>query len=392
MMQVILNLEIPECGLRHGLETVRDRGGMYLSLQVLLWGDQLASVLSKPFTVGVFGQDKSEIAFLASLPRREELNIVSSIVSKAGKSTPVWNARTLNLKPSDRVDVWNCSAYVIKSKDADLDNCSCFSLPERISPWDIANDLDSPLSQALTSELLSHNKAAGSQSLAPPNMPVKIPRIVHYVWFGDKEFSFGMYLSFLSSVYIVRPASIVVHTDHRLYGRYWLLVKSHPLVHVAVREQPRYVFQHQLLYRQHLSDIVRADVLDKYGGIYVDWDAYWLRSPDPLLNSGYDVILSRDHMPRPGFPDTINMGVAMAKPRSEFIRRWRAAFVNYRSRDFYYNAIELPYKVYEETMGTVKIDDRLQVSVGRQTCKQAGMQVGRLPPGKYIKFTPHLKK
>jgi drug/metabolite transporter superfamily protein YnfA len=50
----------------------------------------------------------------------------------------------------------------------------------------------------------------------------------------------------------------------------------------------------------HRSDIIRADILLKYGGIYSDWDVIWLKPIDELISKGYDTILNFDILPRPG--------------------------------------------------------------------------------------------
>ncbi|RUS81918.1 hypothetical protein EGW08_010304 [Elysia chlorotica] len=231
--------------------------------------------------------------------------------------------------------------------------------------------------------------AVRADSSRPADAPATmgVPRLIHYVWFGLAEMTFGMYLSFLSSVYVVKPDAVLIHGDGRLYGEFWEKVRRHPLVTLVYREPPLAIYSRAVVYTSHRSDVVRADVLDKYGGVYLDWDAYWLRSPEQYLAparpdtnstrhtthleqgdvklqrrvSEAGAVVSRDHMPRPPFPDTINMGVVLARPRSKFIRAWRAALVDYRSRDFLYNAVELPYKIYESFPRSVRIDDRLQV-------------------------------
>nr|KAG5707536.1 hypothetical protein BaRGS_001084 [Batillaria attramentaria] len=176
-----------------------------------------------------------------------------------------------------------------------------------------------------------------------------------------KELTFRMYLSVLSTLHIAQVDEVFIHSDNYLRGYYWRKVSSNPKVTVVYREGPRQIFGHRILYTQHRSDIVRADVLDKYGGVYMDWDVLWLRSPSDLLASGHDAIVNFDHMPRPPYPDTINLGVLMAKPRSAFVRLWRQELRHYRSKDFFHNALEMPYKVYERHPDSVHIDRRLQV-------------------------------
>jgi hypothetical protein len=71
--------------------------------------------------------------------------------------------------------------------------------------------------------------------------------------------------------------------------------------------------------------------------------------------------LNFDILPRPGYPDSINLGVLMSKPGAHFIKRWQDSLVNYRSRDFFFNAIELPYKTFERYPHTVHVETHLQV-------------------------------
>ena len=301
-----------------------------------------------------------------------------------------------------------------KERAADIEKNPALS---RNSTLYIANESN------LTIQMTNHSTSV--KSLTGMN----IPRLAHYVWFGMKNMTFGMYLSFLSSVHVLKPDRILIHGDGRLQGEFWDKVRKHPLVTLVFRDPPISIFSKAVVYTSHRSDVVRADVLDKYGGVYMDWDAYWLTSPEryfapkassfsltgpqenaeskernrhskmqtnassdlinmtdnvnkmknPATSNRHDMrdlksqtmlteadaVVSRDHIPRPPFPDTINMGVVLARPRSKFIQAWRAALVDYRSRDFLYNAVELPYKIYEMFPRSVVIDDRLQVNINR---------------------------
>lgn len=210
----------------------------------------------------------------------------------------------------------------------------------------------------------------GSESMkvARPMLPGTIPKIVHYVWFGVKEMDFMMYLSMLSTLYIVNPEKVLVHTDGGLTGQYWSKLLKDKRIVIVYREKPLDIYGHQILYAQHRSDIVRAESLLKYGGIYMDWDVLWLKNPDGLLTSGFDAIANFDHMQQGRYPETINLGVLMAKPRSTFIKKWQDALINYKSEDFLYNAVLLPYKVYEKYPEYLFIERRLQVMCFRLKC------------------------
>ena len=74
----------------------------------------------------------------------------------------------------------------------------------------------------------------------------------------------------------------------------------------------------------HLSDVWRAHILLKYGGVYLDTDAVIVR-PIPDRLRAYDAVVSYDWVDwdQP-FPDTLNLGIAVAKPGARF---WQLCLV-----------------------------------------------------------------
>ena len=75
----------------------------------------------------------------------------------------------------------------------------------------------------------------------------------------------------------------------------------------------------------HVSDVWRVDIMLKYGGIYVDVDAIFVRPLTKKLRA-YDVVVSYDWY-QCGFPaDVLNLGVIVSKPRARF---WELCMVLY---------------------------------------------------------------
>jgi len=68
----------------------------------------------------------------------------------------------------------------------------------------------------------------------------------------------------------------------------------------------------------HISDTWRADILFKYGGVYMDTDAVFLRPLKKELRA-YDVVASYDwpdwDLP---FPNLIQNGLLVSKPGARF--------------------------------------------------------------------------
>lgn len=126
----------------------------------------------------------------------------------------------------------------------------------------------------------------GHKELIPqPNSSTTnlVPNIVHYIWFGNRKMSFMNYLSILSSLYVQKAERVLIHGDYVPRGQYWEEVKSNSKIHFVFREKPVTIYQNAVRSVSHTSDIVRVDILLKYGGLYIDWDAVWLRKiPDKL--------------------------------------------------------------------------------------------------------------
>lgn len=195
-----------------------------------------------------------------------------------------------------------------------------------------------------------------------------IPNIIHYIWLGGKAITFMMYLSFYSSLKIVNPDRIFIHGDILPSGYYWNQIESEKKVTWVEYGPTHFVYGHFLRYKEHASDVIRTDVLLRYGGIYSDWDVLWLKPVDSLTQSGYDVILAYDHADRSPFPDSINTGVMLAAKGAKFLKLWQDSFHSYTGEQMTYHAVEMPYKLYEKHPHLVHIERRLQVMCFRSKC------------------------
>ena len=342
----------------YALELLSDRGGVYMNFSTVLL-QPVHFFRKQNFSLGV--NELGHIGFTVSRIKSKHLRRVLMRPDTMGSAGLQSLLKKSVSKPALCPSL--SKSLPLRFEHIQQDKVMCATMPSdlALNPLDlqrIQNQNIAMLKDLFYVDSTSETDLAEGFGKSEENT---IPPIVHYVWFGSSSLSFRMYLSFLSTVHVAKAERIFIHTDCYLSGQYWRIISTHPKVTVVYREPPLRIFGHQVLYTQHRSDIVRADVLDKYGGIYMDWDVLWLRSPAPLLNSGHGAVVNLDHMGRPWFPDVLNLGVFLAKPRSRFVRLWRRELRNYRSKDFFYNALELPFKVYERHPDTVLIEKRLQV-------------------------------
>ncbi len=115
----------------------------------------------------------------------------------------------------------------------------------------------------------------------------KINRDFHYVWFGNeiKEMNIIWYLSILSVLKYCKPDSINIFSDVEtpFKGKYYEKLKSY--VNIITIERPSKIYENDLTNTplNCLSDILRAQILHEYGGIYCDFDILWCKEIDNLL-------------------------------------------------------------------------------------------------------------
>ena len=204
-----------------------------------------------------------------------------------------------------------------------------------------------------------------SQIPEPQRSFPPIPKVVHYVWFGTTNMTYTMYLSFQSTLRFVKPIRIIIYVETFDLGPYFDVMKNSSVVSVVNYGRPRSVFQIPINKLSHISDYVRADVLLRLGGIYLDWDVFWLKPVDDLLTLGYETIAALDPvieiLDRQDFPDLINMGVLLARPGSRFIGLWMESFHKYIGEHTTFHAVEMVYKLYEDHPDLLYLEETLQV-------------------------------
>lgn len=107
----------------------------------------------------------------------------------------------------------------------------------------------------------------------------------------------------------------------------------------------------------------RYQILYKYGGAYQDFEATWTqRVPDWLLS--YPAVANSDWVQNGMWPDNLNMGVLLARPRAPWLRHVLAAQRYFVDNDFIFNACLMSYRTYERHPDQMLLYRHLQVRTG----------------------------
>ena len=196
---------------------------------------------------------------------------------------------------------------------------------------------------------------------AKPNYDSFIPNIAHMIWLGGGQMDFLFYLSVLSLLHVAVVDNIYIHGDAPPSGPYWERVKHHPRLHHIFRQVPYTVFGSSVTDLSHVRDIWRVDIMIKYGGIYVDTDAVFVKPLDPFVRS-FDAVASYDwkRWSHP-FPDTINFGVMAGKKNATYFHHLQKSMEMFGDEDFSWSMLHQPYKVLEKYPNLIRIEPRFQV-------------------------------
>lgn len=91
----------------------------------------------------------------------------------------------------------------------------------------------------------------------------------------------------------------------------------------------------------HISDILRLQILQREGGIYLDGDVYVLQPFDLLLQSPRDVVMGH----KGGDRSRLTNAVILARLNAAFINRWIDSYDDFEEGDWNMNPVLLPAKM-----------------------------------------------
>lgn len=166
-------------------------------------------------------------------------------------------------------------------------------------------------------------------------MSHKIPNIIHFIFglqedFGGKPFVFVHYLAILSAHKVNKPDKIFFHCKY-IPDNYWW-EKARAYVEVVYVEPPKEIFGNRLSHYAHQSDVLRLQILLKYGGIYLDLDTICVKSLKPLL--AYPTVMGYQENHQTGEIDGLCNAVILSEKSSDFVTAWLKEYRNFRGIDF----------------------------------------------------------
>jgi len=153
---------------------------------------------------------------------------------------------------------------------------------------------------------------------ASPQEHERIPKVIHLLYFGETEFHNFHDRCVRSMLFHMLDYKVVIYNNTEPVGNpYWDKLKTHPRVRIEHIDVPTHFDGFELAHFQYKADVVRMEILYKYGGVYLDLDMLIVKNFDEVFNSNKSLYLSKEG----DGPGLINAFIA-AKPQNEFIKIW----------------------------------------------------------------------
>ncbi|RNI29892.1 glycosyl transferase [Rufibacter immobilis] len=196
----------------------------------------------------------------------------------------------------------------------------------------------------------------------------RVPNIYHFV-FGlrpqTEPFHLAYYLCLASCLEVNKPEAIYFHFKHLPYGEWWDRIK--PFLILNPVEESDFVKQFSYQNQQiesfryaHLADIVRLEVLLKYGGVYADIDSLFVnRLPEhlftkPCVMGKEKVDWGQEAAVRAG--GSLCNAWILAEKDSAFIRLWLDQTLKEFDGTWSAHSTFLPYRLSQENVNLIHVE------------------------------------
>ena len=164
--------------------------------------------------------------------------------------------------------------------------------------------------------------------------------MIHFIWLtqiGARPFSFINALAVLAAARHHPKDKILMWCNEEPKSNLnWMRVKH--LFEVRPVDPPTEIEGVKLEHVQYKADVLRLQILQKLGGIYLDTDSLLLKPLTPLV--GPEIVLARES------ENSIAMSPIIAKPGGAFIDEWLRRIPQALSKEIWANhAVNLPVDI-----------------------------------------------
>ena len=191
-----------------------------------------------------------------------------------------------------------------------------------------------------------------------------VPNIVHFTLDNAKNFGFYAYVAVKSVHDRINPDNMYIHLmDYPIEEMSEYLDRAIREFGVTIVQSRKVtaVFDRPVEQVTHFSDIVRIETVIRFGGIYLDLDAYVLQPVDKFYKFETTIPSEND--------SGLASGVMIAKRCSRFLRTWYNMYDTFDDSQWGYHPIILPWKIAHIEPDHINIE-RAEIKTNFETFKK----------------------
>lgn len=162
-----------------------------------------------------------------------------------------------------------------------------------------------------------------------------IPKIIHFINIGSRPFTFIHFLAIYTAWKVNADATIYMHLTDEPLGKWW--EKARPLCTLNQVERVESIFGNPVSNPAHMADVIRLNMLEQYGGIYLDLDVVCINSFTPLLDKTF--VMGQE-------PDSgLCNAVILSDKSASFLHQWKDNYRTFDTKKWNYHSVILPWKM-----------------------------------------------
>ena len=184
-----------------------------------------------------------------------------------------------------------------------------------------------------------------------------IPPRIHFIFglredFGGKPWSMVHYLA-VASAHDMNPGfEIMMHVKHQPSGNVWWEAVRPLVTMMPVDVVPMEIFGKPIKNHAHSADVLRLQVLQKHGGIYLDSDTICVRTFKPLL--AHEFVMGVEKFE--GRVNGLCNAVIMSAPRAAFLDRWFEGYREFNPDGWIEISVIKPMVIATENPGLIHVE------------------------------------
>lgn len=190
-----------------------------------------------------------------------------------------------------------------------------------------------------------------------------IPKIIHYLFgldsiFCNKSFDYFHYLNILSARKTNPEYTINLYYYYRPNNTWFDKLETDSICNlIKLDSLDAVINRDKIVYTEHLSDILRLILINKYGGIYLDIDTICIKTFDSLLHHKFVMGIEKAKI---GEDSNVLVGlcnaILISEINSDFTNIWIEDYkVNYQS-DWNYNSVKRPLQLSYEYPSLIHVE------------------------------------